>query len=75
MASVKSLPLDMIQALMKEDEPRSNQTGRIIWYDKEMRCASRGCSSPTYIRFDRVPTCMMHTILKCNELLSEAEDI
>jgi hypothetical protein len=69
-----ALSPDFIKTLLKqEDGPRSNQTGRIRFYDKEMRCTSRGCSSPTYICLDRIPLCMMHVILKCNELLGDVE--
>jgi len=75
MVGIKELSLDEIQKLIKiDDGPRSNQTGRIRFYDKEMRCVERGCSSPTYICLDRIPRCMMHIILKCNELLPELQE-
>jgi hypothetical protein len=65
-----SLTLDEISELLKPTE-RPEQNGRIRWYDREMRCASRGCSSPTYIKLDGIQLCPMHTLHKCNELLSE----
>lgn len=51
------------------------QVGPIRWYDKEMRCMNgRGhtkCGSPTYIRFQGIPNCMIHAVQLANELLVE----
>jgi hypothetical protein len=45
------------------------QDGPLRWYDHEMRCASKGCSSPTYCKVEGVPYCMMHSLRKLNELV------
>lgn len=74
MVGITLSPEQIASILKHEDEPRSTQTGRIRFYDKEMRCASRGCSSPTYIKLDGIEYCMMHIILKCNELLGDTND-
>jgi hypothetical protein len=68
------MPLDVnaIKALLgAEDRSLPPQVGPIKWYDKEMRCASRGCSSSTYIKFCGIPKCMMHTLREANELMVE----
>lgn len=66
-----ALSTEFIQELLKKDAPRESlQTGPIRFFDKEMRCASRGCSSPTYIKIEGIPLCMMHTILRANEMLT-----
>lgn len=77
----KALSPEQIAGLLKVDKAiqRSGvlerktppQTGPIRWYDKEMRCASRGCGSPTYIKFDGVPYCGMHTLRLANERLQQ----
>jgi hypothetical protein len=45
------------------------QNGPVRFFDNEMRCSSRGCSSSTYIKMQGIPKCMMHTLIACNELL------
>lgn len=47
------------------------QNGPIRWIDKEHRCVSKGCSSPTYLKLQGVSFCLMHTLKKCNEMLIE----
>lgn len=65
-----ALSTEFIQELLKKDAPReSSQTGPIRFFDKEMRCASKGCGSSTFIKIEGVPRCMMHTILRANEML------
>jgi hypothetical protein len=39
------------------------QTSKFVrWMDKEMRCANRGCGSPTYIKVVGIPRCKTHAI-------------
>lgn len=71
-----SVPLDAkaIKALLgKEERTRITppQVGPIKRYDVEMRCASRGCGSSTYIRFRGIPKCTTHTLKEANELMVE----
>lgn len=53
-------------------DPENNPKGVIRYYDKEMRCASRGCSSPTYIKVNGVPRCSAHALREANDMLHEA---
>jgi len=48
------------------------QKGPITYHDKEMRCASRGCSSPTYVKIRGVPRCSAHALREANDMLTEA---
>lgn len=69
-----TIPLDVtaIKALLGREERQTlPQIGPIKWYDKEMRCASRGCSSPTYIKFLGIPKCTTHILKLANELMVE----
>ena len=71
---MKQLSLKEINSILQtydRPNPVSNQTGPIRFFDKEMRCGSRGCSSPTYIKVKGMPKCMMHTIRMANEMLVE----
>jgi len=51
--------------------PPPPQFGPLRWFDKEMRCASRGCGSPTYTQLEGIPRCGMHALKKMNEMLYE----
>jgi hypothetical protein len=76
------MELDFLQELL--DEPSEDATellrqlyavppqeGPFKFYDKEMRCLSRRCGSPTYYKLQGVPYCSKHIILKMNEMLIE----
>jgi hypothetical protein len=43
----------------------------IVFYDKEMTCVNKGCRSPTYIMIENISRCMMHTLIRANEMLKE----
>lgn len=45
------------------------QFGPLRHFDREMRCASRGCSSPTHFKLQGIPLCMIHCLRKMNEML------
>lgn len=49
--------------------PRGIQNGPLQWYDEEMRCANKGCSSPTYCKLSGIPRCMMHALREMNLML------
>lgn len=55
--------------------PAHIQRGPLRWYDKEMRCALRGCTSPTYCRINGIPRCMIHALHDLNELLLAFEGV
>ena len=61
------LSVDQIQALLGEDKATPKQVGPIRWYDKEMRCGSRRCNSPTYITWKGMPKCTAHVLKLANE--------
>lgn len=67
------LSLDEILELEKQDEPkfgpyeRPEQDGPIRRYEKEMRCVSRRCGSPTYYKFRKIPYCWIHVIDAAND--------
>jgi len=75
---MSSLPLDKIRELLA-DEKRIETTGRkfppppqygpLRHFDKEMTCASRGCSSPTYHKVNGIPYCMIHALRELNEIV------
>ena len=45
------------------------QEGPLRFFDKEMRCSSRGCSSATYAKVQGVPRCSIHALHELNEML------
>jgi len=69
MASIIPLDPETLKKLTTDGFERPEQFGPVRWFDKEMRCATRRCNSPTYIRLNRIPTCMMHAIKELNQML------
>jgi hypothetical protein len=74
--------LETLENLLKEEEPPSRlkdlrdkywieQTGPLIQYDREMRCASRGCGSSTFFKLQGIPKCTTHCLKTMNEMLQE----
>jgi hypothetical protein len=61
-----------VKPVKKEHERTVFQTGPIRFFDLTMRCASRGCGSPTTWKLQGIPKCSMHLITECNRLLMEA---
>ena len=47
------------------------QKGPLKRYDKEMRCTSRRCGSPTYYKVEGMPLCTVHALKMLNELIVE----
>jgi hypothetical protein len=45
------------------------RAGAIQYYDKESRCVSRGCSSPTHYKIDGVAYCVPHLLERANETI------
>jgi len=68
------LTQEQITELLKPKEVirASNQRGPLRWFDREMRCASRGCGSATFCKVQGVPYCMMHSLTELNEMLVTA---
>lgn len=68
---MKELPEDLLNELLEPkkryDPPK--QVGPLRFTDRESRCASRGCSSPTYLKLEGVPRCSAHALVMMNEML------
>jgi hypothetical protein len=61
--------LNLSKVLEREHAIPNEQKGPLRWFDREMRCTSRRCSSPTYSKVNGIPLCQMHALQKLNELL------
>ncbi len=62
---------DIERELESPTAPRHTAPGPLKWYDKEMRCASRGCRSPSYCKVEGIPYCVMHALHKLDILCHE----
>lgn len=67
--------LEFLEELLR-DEPQEvdfhvEQFGPLRRFDKEMRCASRGCGSSTFFRVRGIPRCISHALRELNEMLVE----
>ena len=74
---ITPLTAEEITALLEPQEVvrESTQTSKFVrWFDKELRCASRGCRSPTYCKLEGVPYCTMHIIHHMDQMLNEREE-
>jgi hypothetical protein len=70
-----SLTLAEISALLKSSKTAAPpQFGPLRWFDTEMRCASRGCSSPTVLQLNGIPRCSVHVLRIMNEMLTSEEE-
>jgi hypothetical protein len=72
-----SLTIAEISALLKpaaKGYPRPPQFGPLRWFDSEMRCACRGCSSPTMLKLNGVARCSVHAMKMMNEMLTSDEE-
>src|SRR3954454_18051305 len=49
--------------------PRPIQLGPLRWYDVTEPCASRGCTSPTYIRIRGISYCTSHALNMLNQII------
>jgi len=52
--------------------PVPQQYGPLRQFDREMRCACRGCSSSTFYKVCGVPRCMTHALRELNLMLHGA---
>jgi len=73
--SFKPLSDELMKELLGPVEvaERVAQVGPVRWFDKEMRCASKRCTSPTYIKVVGIPHCYTHALRKVNEMYVELE--
>jgi hypothetical protein len=56
----------------KNGYPAPPQEGPLRFTERESICTSRGCSSPTYMKVQGAPKCMMHALIELNEMLVNA---
>lgn len=76
-----TLSPEQISRLLKEPEPFKATTkpnavdGPCRYYEQEMRCASRGCSSPTHYKVEGIPRCYSHAIVTLNDLVIEVQEV
>jgi len=68
--------IDFLQELLVEEPdqvesryPRPTQNGPFRFFDSEMRCASRGCGSPTRYKLQGIPYCSVHCLNRMNDML------
>lgn len=50
------------------------QYGPLRQFDKEMRCACRGCGSSTFYKVRDIPRCMSHALRELNYMLAGVDD-
>jgi hypothetical protein len=68
------IEVDDLEIFGTDTEVRASlQKGPLRWMEVEMRCASRGCSSPTYCTVNSVPRCVMHALRQLNEMIQKYE--
>lgn len=77
---MSTLDFDTITKLLKDEtargasipktgKPRPVQLGPLRWMEKDGRCASRGCSGPTFIQVEGVYRCATHALYALNYIL------
>lgn len=76
---MKALDLDTINEILKPqpiqtEEHANRQKGPLRFYDTEMRCTSRRCGSPTYIKVSGVAKCKTHALHDLNDIILRLEE-
>ena len=72
----EAIPDEIIDELLEESETTARyeapvQHGPLRQFDNYFRCASRGCSSPTFFKLQGIPYCMIHCLRTMNDMLVE----
>jgi hypothetical protein len=49
--------------------PTVEQFGPLRHFEREMRCACRGCGSSTFYKVNGIPRCMTHALRELNLML------
>jgi len=69
---MQELTLEQVQGLLRPQErPEIVAIGPLRWFDRELRCTSRRCNSPTYCKIKGMPLCSMHALVMLNDMLVE----
>jgi len=69
---VEGIELDSLGTVISEGSsgyPAPEQFGPLRWVDSTLRCASRGCSSPTHCKLKGIPYCFSHCLREMNQML------
>lgn len=74
MTAFKPISEDLLKELTQPAEVyTSTQVGPLRWFDREMRCLSKRCGAPTYLKVNGVALCWVHAIRRLNEIIVEME--
>lgn len=57
--------------LILKEYPIPEQHGPLRQYDKEKRCAMRGCGSSTFYKVNGISRCTTHALRELNQMLYE----
>lgn len=73
-----ALDKDTLAGLLKTNAPIRKyryvpKNKHIVWYDTGFRCAARGCNSPTYLKIDGIPRCLIHALDSLADILNTLE--
>lgn len=73
---IEAIPDDLVETLLTETSghvaPIVEQYGPLRHWDKEMRCACRGCGSSTFYKVNGIPRCMTHALRELNLIIHHA---
>jgi hypothetical protein len=62
--------LELLEAkTYKANDKPNSVDGPTKYYDATLRCASKGCSSPTHYKIEGIARCHSHAIIELNDLL------
>lgn len=67
-----SAPEDMLALLAEFDKEMRKQKGPARFMEESRTCVSPGCGSPTYLRIQLKPLCLMHAVQEMNRMLVQA---
>jgi hypothetical protein len=48
--------------------------GPLKYFDQEMRCGLRGCTSPTHFKVEGIPRCSIHALNELNDMVAQERD-
>lgn len=73
---IEAIPDEIVDELLAESTQTAmfeppKQHGPLRQFDNYYRCASRGCSSPTFFKVKGIPRCMIHALRELNDMLVE----
>lgn len=71
---IEAIPDDLIDSLLAptKEYPVPAQYGPLRQFDREMRCACRGCGSSTFYKVRGIPRCITHALRELNLMIHQA---